>query len=433
MKRALTALILALVAILAASNFALAQPAPQFRASFKALAAQIPNIAGVPTEDEHWDANGNVVQRTITGLMVWRASDRWTVFTNGSVTWIMGPYGVQSRSNNDLYSWEVVPPGPTPAPQPTPTAQPYDPYVAAPVPAPAPPTAPPALPTAPAPPTAPPAPTPAPAPSLPPPAAQTPMPGPAATYVPDVKAMDDESGGHGVTIKAFMQQIDGLWLAVWGWRPHKPTTVYLYADGNRMTYGMSQITGQPLNQGGSDYVAANSAVSLGNDIQTGGYAIFMNLSYQYGTDDWLDTVKSNLCHQYGTVMIQDLAGNAGPDWFREGMAEWMAYSNVTHSVSEISATHYAAVAKANGTLPSLYTLTNSWNETIRAGGEPGQAVYGAAYLAVKYLAGNVGGMPLIQALVRTSHGEPFESALQATTGYSIGRLESEYRNYMPTP
>ena len=53
MKRALTALILALVAILAASNFALAQPAPQFRASFKALAAQIPNIAGVPTEDEH--------------------------------------------------------------------------------------------------------------------------------------------------------------------------------------------------------------------------------------------------------------------------------------------------------------------------------------------------------------------------------------------
>jgi hypothetical protein len=422
MKRALAALILALVALLATSSFGMAQTTPQFRASFKALADMIPNIVGVPTENEFWDSTGNVVQHTTSGLMVWRASDRWTVFTNGSATWIMGPYGLQSRSNSDLYPWEVVPPGPTPAQaqqQPAPSTDQYNPF------------APPPIPTAPPAPV-PAAPTPVPAPPPPPPAATpTPVPGPAPTYVPDVKAMDDESGGHGVTIKAYMQQMDGMWLAVWGWRPHKPTTIYLYNDGYRMSYGISQVTGQVFNQWDIDNVAANNAASIGTDRTTGGYAIFMNLAYQYGTENWLDTLKANLLQQYGYVMIQDVSNNAGPDWFRIGIAQWMAYSNVTRTLAELGATHYAYQAKANGTLPSLYTLTNSWNETIRAGGESGQAAYGAAYLSVKYLAGNVGGMPLIQTLVRTSKGEPFESALQGATGYSIGRLEGEYRNYIP--
>lgn len=89
---------------------ALAQTEPEFRLGFKALADQVPEIAGRPVEDERWDANGDLLQRTTTGLMVWRRSDRWTAFTNGHTTWILGPYGLQSRLNSEIYPWEQVPP-----------------------------------------------------------------------------------------------------------------------------------------------------------------------------------------------------------------------------------------------------------------------------------------------------------------------------------
>ena len=171
---------------------------------------------------------------------------------------------------------------------------------------------------------------------------------------------------------------------------------------------------------------------MGNDMQTGGYAIFLNLAYQYGEDDWLAGVKANLLQQYSTVMLQDLAGSAGPEWFRIGLIQWMAYSNITQTPAELSVTHYADRAKAEGTLLSLYDLTKDWSRAIKSDGASSQAAYGAAYLAVKHLAGNVGGMPLIQTLIRNAKGEDFESALINETGFSTGKLESEYRNYIPT-
>jgi hypothetical protein len=83
------------------------QAAASFNLGFKALAAQIPDVVGQPLEDEHWGANGDSLQQTTTGLMVWRKADNWTAFTNGSTTWIAGPFGVQSRANGDRFPWET--------------------------------------------------------------------------------------------------------------------------------------------------------------------------------------------------------------------------------------------------------------------------------------------------------------------------------------
>ena len=77
-----------------------------FRLGFKALADQIPDVAGVPLENEHYGANGDSLQQTSTGLMVWRKADNWTAFTNGSTTWVNGPNGIQSRSNSARFPWE---------------------------------------------------------------------------------------------------------------------------------------------------------------------------------------------------------------------------------------------------------------------------------------------------------------------------------------
>ncbi len=80
---------------------------PAFKLGFATLASMIPNIVGQPLENEHFNpANGDSLQRTTTGLMVWRKADNWTAFTNGYMTWINGPYGLQSRLNTARFPWE---------------------------------------------------------------------------------------------------------------------------------------------------------------------------------------------------------------------------------------------------------------------------------------------------------------------------------------
>jgi hypothetical protein len=82
------------------------QPLFAFKLGFKALAGQVPDVVGSPIENEHSAANGDSLQMTTNGLMVWRGADNWTAFTDGSRTWVNGPNGVQSRANDDRFSWE---------------------------------------------------------------------------------------------------------------------------------------------------------------------------------------------------------------------------------------------------------------------------------------------------------------------------------------
>lgn len=89
---------------------AAAQAGPEFRLGFKALADQIPEVVGEPLENEHPGTNDTVVQTTTTGMMVWRALDNWTGFTNGSDTWVEGPSSVEVRPNGERFPWESDPP-----------------------------------------------------------------------------------------------------------------------------------------------------------------------------------------------------------------------------------------------------------------------------------------------------------------------------------
>ncbi len=81
---------------------------PAFKLGFATLASLIPDVVGQPVENEHHNAvNGDGLQQTTKGLMVWRKADNWTAFTNGYMTWINGPFGIQSRLNADRFPWEA--------------------------------------------------------------------------------------------------------------------------------------------------------------------------------------------------------------------------------------------------------------------------------------------------------------------------------------
>jgi hypothetical protein len=112
MSRITLTLILASVVasatFLVATAVAVANPAPEFTLGFKALADQLPGIVGDPVGSEYITQEGDSIQQTTHGLLVWRKADNLTAFTNGAMTWVSGPEGVQARSNSERFSWEAV-------------------------------------------------------------------------------------------------------------------------------------------------------------------------------------------------------------------------------------------------------------------------------------------------------------------------------------
>lgn len=115
LRAALPALLLAVTCLLPALSFA-DEAGPQFRLGFETLAGLIARTAGEPLEEEHHNPlNGDGLQQTTTGLMVWRKADNWTAFTDGWRTWVNGPLGVQERGNDERFDWEADAAGYAPA------------------------------------------------------------------------------------------------------------------------------------------------------------------------------------------------------------------------------------------------------------------------------------------------------------------------------
>jgi hypothetical protein len=108
--RAPIALVLALLLVLPAVP-ASAQVGCSFKLGFKALADQIPTSVGACLEDEHANpANGDALQKSAGGLLVWRKADNFTAFTDGYRSWVNGPLGPQQRLNTERFDWEGAPP-----------------------------------------------------------------------------------------------------------------------------------------------------------------------------------------------------------------------------------------------------------------------------------------------------------------------------------
>ena len=95
----------------------------QFVLGFETLRDLIGHdVVGECLENEHYEANGDGLQQTTGGLLVWRKADNWTAFTDGYRTWINGPNGLEQRLNTERFEWEYdyAPGGGIATPTPTP-------------------------------------------------------------------------------------------------------------------------------------------------------------------------------------------------------------------------------------------------------------------------------------------------------------------------
>jgi hypothetical protein len=108
-SRFLSAFVLAvsLIVLIGPIPTARAQSQCTFELGFRVLHDLIPNVVGAcVTNEQHNAENGDGLQFTTNGLLVWRKADNWTAFTDGYRTWINGPLGLQSRLNTERFSWE---------------------------------------------------------------------------------------------------------------------------------------------------------------------------------------------------------------------------------------------------------------------------------------------------------------------------------------
>lgn len=64
---------------------------------------------GACQEREYHAPNGDGVQWTSNGVLLWRKTDNWTAFTDGQSTWVNGPQGLQKRANSERFPWEPKP------------------------------------------------------------------------------------------------------------------------------------------------------------------------------------------------------------------------------------------------------------------------------------------------------------------------------------
>jgi len=80
----------------------------KFVLGFKALYDLIPDLAGNCTASQRYNSlNGDALQETTKGLLVWRKADNFTAFTDGYRSWVNGPNGLQQRLNTERFEWEA--------------------------------------------------------------------------------------------------------------------------------------------------------------------------------------------------------------------------------------------------------------------------------------------------------------------------------------
>ncbi len=84
-----------------------AQPTTcRFVLGFATLHRLIPTIVGNCLANEMHAGNGDGLQPTEHGLLVWRKADNFTAFTDGFRTWVNGPSGIQMRLNTQRFDFE---------------------------------------------------------------------------------------------------------------------------------------------------------------------------------------------------------------------------------------------------------------------------------------------------------------------------------------
>ena len=248
------------------------------------------------------------------------------------------------------------------------------------------------------------------------------------TYVtPRVVAMDGRAELPGIAIAEAVAMFVESTAADWGWRPAVAVTFYLHGSRGGYSDGIEATLGTELSEADrSFYETSTAAVAIRRDVVTGGRAVVIKLEQADGSLMDIEVARVLLAHEYTHVMQFDFLSRLQPSWFVEGMADVVAFSNFPDGVGQYGYDTSIPAALRDGTLPSLRSLHEDWGSYS----DRLPLAYGTAYYGVNYLAGQIGGMAILQILSDVDAGAGFEDALSAHGGYSLESLDAALRDWM---
>jgi hypothetical protein len=234
-------------------------------------------------------------------------------------------------------------------------------------------------------------------------------------------------------ITSFVATMDAQFISQWGFRPTQPVTVYLYDGGDNMAIALATLTNTDLTVPQLQAVASGSLSYLVKDSRSGGFGILVNLAPGVNTSTWRDAIMATIYHDYAMVMETDMADNAGPNWYRQGLVWLIAYGYAPGDPSLSARVFAAAVANEQNTLPTLPNLNLDpmfANPIPEVEDSTRAAAIGFSYLALNLMS-PLGGSQLMSVLVATQRGEDFDSALQRQTGFTVQSIDQQTRLRMP--
>jgi Peptidase MA superfamily len=134
----------------------------------------------------------------------------------------------------------------------------------------------------------------------------------------------------------------------------------------------------------------------------------------------LPDIRQTLRHELGHLVLRSRVHGRLPLWFDEGYASWASGELGRMQSLELN------LAVAAGRLPSLAELEGM----LRGSASAADLAYALAASAVAEIADRPPPGGLAPMLARLEAGEPFDSALVASTGLSPDRFEHEWQQSM---
>ena len=284
------------------------------------------------------------------------------------------------------------------------------------------------------------------------------------TFQPTVMATDLPTQQMAAVLSPYVTDMDAWFAMNFGWRSSKPVTFVLFSNGQNEINALQSMVG-PGQVVNTNLVLSRPSFPLliGNSafgIPIGEWAILVNTSLDTATqqagqlnslfytengvfpipmssilesqDEGMRLMQESMAADYAGLMEVDTAGNAGPTWYRLGLANTIAFQIVPGTPMQGGQPMTVATYQhVNNTLPPLTDLEQNWNGIIGLGGQIVDVAHGIAYLSTSFVVGQAGGMNALDVLKSTASGQDFNTALQSITGFSLPMLNLQYQSLIP--
>ncbi len=283
------------------------------------------------------------------------------------------------------------------------------------------------------------------------------------TFVPQVQATDDVSATAGTLLVPYVDDLQAWVASNLGWRSSRPVTFLLFSNTDSLINTVQALRGSPLSPDERNLVLSQpsflvEATNSADGVQAGNPAILVNTDLNAATqtamdlagafnlqvglvppppatqDDGMRLIQQSMARNYATLMELDTSGTAGPSFYREGLADAVAFRVVPGTPQESGQPEtVSSVLATTGTLPTLANLEQNWNSFVIPGGTSFDTAHGIAFLSTNTVFDKVGGAGALSILRDTAAGQNFDTALQLVSGFSLDQLNTAYQPLIPAP